>query len=177
MLGGLTHRTCAAPSSALFVIGLLWVNSGMGGEVPPSRADVDELLALNGTTDMAKELVPLVSGQFTAAMKQANPRLSQQAVLVINEVVYKYLSEPARTRQLVDDLAPIYIKTFSSSEIRQLVAFYRSPIGQKLTMSLPSITSESAAAGQRWAADIMPGLKSEIVERLKSEGLTGNQGQ
>jgi hypothetical protein len=53
--------------------------------------------------------------------------------------------------KLVDDtmekMVPIYAARFSTQEIKQLTAFYRTPLGNKLLTSLPQISAESLQAG------------------------------
>lgn len=54
------------------------------------------------------------------------------------------------TTQLLDLLVPIYATHLTQDEIEQLIRFYESPIGKRLTAVQPLITQESMAAGQTW---------------------------
>lgn len=54
------------------------------------------------------------------------------------------------TMQLLDLLVPIYATNLTRDEIEQLIRFYESPIGKRLTAVQPKITQESMAAGQTW---------------------------
>jgi hypothetical protein len=149
-----------------------WPVFAVAGEAPVAeRSDVTELLRLSGATDIAKELTPFIARQFMLALQQSNRGLSSRAILVINQVVNQYLSDQARADELTSELAPIYEKIFSPAEIKELIAFYGSPVGRKLAASLPEITAQSAQVGQAWATKIMPGLRSEVLGRLRSEGL------
>jgi hypothetical protein len=58
------------------------------------------------------------------------------------------------TTQLLDLLVPIYATHLTQDEIEQLIRFYESPIGKRLTAVQPLITQESMAAGQTWGAAI-----------------------
>jgi hypothetical protein len=138
---------------------------------PPLRIDVAELMQLSGAANIARELAPLISAQFVSSLRQSNPILPERTTAVVTEVVTGYLSDPARTKDLMDQLEQIYAQTFTATEVRQLIAFYKTPIGRKLTASLPEITSESAQIGQAWAAKMLPGLQEALMTRLRSEGL------
>lgn len=54
------------------------------------------------------------------------------------------------TAQLIDLLVPIYARHLTREEIEQLIRFYESPIGKRLTAVQPQISQESMLAGQTW---------------------------
>jgi hypothetical protein len=47
-------------------------------------------------------------------------------------------------------LVPIYATHLTRDEIEQLIRFYESPVGRRLTAVQPMISQESMAAGQTW---------------------------
>ncbi len=73
----------------------------------------------------------------------------------------------ARRGELADMIAAVYDHQFSTDEIRQLLAFYDTPLGQKLLRTLPSLMQESMKAGQEWGTRI--GI--EVATQLEAEGL------
>lgn len=54
------------------------------------------------------------------------------------------------TTQLLELLVPIYATHLTRDEIEQLIRFYESPIGKRLTAVQPLISQESMVAGQAW---------------------------
>ena len=137
----------------------------------PTDADVRTLLEVNGAVNLSSQIGPVVSQQIIAALRQANPGLSARVDAVVQEVVSSYLREQVVKGHLIDKFIPIYTKNFTQADIQQLIAFYRSPLGKKLVGSMPAITADSARIGQEWAASILPGLQTKLLERLKSEKL------
>lgn len=137
----------------------------------PRDAEVAELMKMMGTASIGKELAPIISSQFITTMRRSNPILPERASAVVTEVVTDYLNDPEHTKSLLDQLKDIYLKTFTPAEMQQLIAFYNTPVGRKLTASLPTITSESAQIGQAWAVQMLPGLREALTTRLRSEGL------
>ena len=95
------------------------------------------------------------------AQRAANPR--------IPGVFWDRFAALARARapQLEDVLAAVYDRHFTVDELRQLLAFYRSPIGRKMLDEQPGILRESFAAGQQWGQKI----GAEVGEQLAAEGV------
>jgi TonB family protein len=58
---------------------------------------------------------------------------------------------------------PIYAKTFSVEELKQIVAFQRSSVGHKLAVAQPEIISTTYQACLLMALDIVPAIDREIV--------------
>ncbi len=74
-------------------------------------------------------------------------------------------------KQITEDafiqmIMPIYDKHFSHQEINELIAFYKTPIGQKSTKELPLVMQESMTAGQ----ELGKRIGQNVVEKLKAEG-------
>lgn len=64
---------------------------------------------------------------------------------------------------------PIYKKYYSEDDVKQLIAFYKSPIGKKVTASTPQIMQESMEAGQKWGAAIGAKVYERITEQAKTQ--------
>ncbi len=52
---------------------------------------------------------------------------------------------------LLDSTINIYDKLFTHDDIKQLVAFYRTPLGQKMLVTVPKLMELSMRAGKNWA--------------------------
>ena len=59
----------------------------------------------------------------------------------------------------------IYDRHFTADDLRQLLAFYRTPIGRKLLAEQPAITQGAMAAGQQWGQR----LGFEIGQKMAAE--------
>ena len=64
---------------------------------------------------------------------------------------------------------PIYDKYFSEEELREMLAFYRTPLGRKSIEVMPSLMQEAGAAVEAAVRPLAVGLIQEIVaeERAK----------
>jgi hypothetical protein len=51
--------------------------------------------------------------------------------------------------EMIDGMVSVYMRTFSEPEIRELLTFYKSPVGQKTIAQLPKVMQEGAQIGQQ----------------------------
>jgi hypothetical protein len=132
--------------------GLVLIISLAAAQVQPTSHPVDpataalarRLLAATGAT----KLMLTTMESMIAAQRQANPQ--------IPAAFWNAFMAHARrdTTQLIDVLVPIYASHLTRSELEELLRFYTSPIGQRLTAVQPAILQESTLAGQNWGAAI-----------------------
>lgn len=108
---------------------------------------------------------------LVSSLRRSDPLFSDRGVGVVNAGVSDYLSDPIHSGQLSQQLVPIYEREFSPKEIQELIAFYKTPIGRKLAVSLATIDAKSAQEGQQWAVGMLPGLRDVLLRRLRSEQL------
>ncbi|MDG2223389.1 MAG: DUF2059 domain-containing protein [Rubripirellula sp.] len=80
---------------------------------------------------------------------------------VMKTFLRKYVSYDATK----DDLMKLYRDAFSEEEIRELTAFYRTPIGQKAISKLPALTAASAQMGMNRVQANMGELQQAIAKR------------
>jgi hypothetical protein len=96
-----------------------------------------------------------------AAQRQANPQIPAG-------FWDAFMAHARRdTTRLIDMLVPIYAAHLTRSEIEELLRFYLSPVGQRLTAVQPDILRESTLAGQQWG---------EVIGRAVGDSLAHAQG-
>lgn len=76
-----------------------------------------------------------------------------------------YLAE-VDPNDLIEMIIPIYERHFTHEELKQLIAFYESPIGKKLIKVQPQIMMDSMAAGEEWGKKLV----QRAMEKLREEG-------
>ena len=74
--------------------------------------------------------------------------------------------------ELVDLMVPIYDRHFSAEDVDGMLAFYRSPIGLRVTKALPEITAESQDVGKAWGQR----LGKRVVEKIRERLVHGDYG-
>ncbi|MRV74075.1 DUF2059 domain-containing protein [Duganella sp. FT92W] len=61
----------------------------------------------------------------------------------------KTLSDPKLLEELEAETTGIYARNFSDDEMRQITAFYRSPVGTKMLSTMPKLMQESMMVSQK----------------------------
>ena len=126
---------------------LLLAIPGIGGAQETPSADrteqvIHEILELTGSAALSRQM-----------MEQMLPSLKLAVPDVPDSFWNDFMAE-VDANELADRLVPVYVKHFTLEELEQLAAFYRSPLGKKLTSETPLLLKESMAIGQQWGAEI-----------------------
>lgn len=128
---------------------------------------IRELMQVNNALGSAETVAQAMLQHLTAALRQRDPKLPPAvAKIVEEETLATFRNNQAA---LVTQVSQIYERHFSVEELRDTVAFYRTPTGQKLARTMPVVAHESMQAGQRWAQQITPKLAERIKARAEKE--------
>ena len=101
-----------------------------------------EIVTVTGATALFNPLIPGVVGQAKNLFLQQDPGLGKD----LNEIAAELRADLApRFSELTDEMAKLYTTHFTEAELKQLLAFYRSPIGVKLITEQPKVGEESSA--------------------------------
>ena len=152
---------------------------------PAKRELVKELLELTGgakTTDailnsmldqnerdLPELLVQTVSTDFglTASEREAFRQQLNQSVARANKRFRELIKERLNFPQLIDDISySIYDKYFNEGELRDLVAFYKTPTGRKTVEVLPQLFADSMA---KTSEAIIPRIQEIMTEIMNEE--------
>jgi hypothetical protein len=84
----------------------------------------------------------------------------------LNEIADNLIKQySARAGELLNDAARIYASHFTEAELKQLLAFYQSPLGQKVINEEPKAADESMAFAGSWADK----LSEEVIGKMRAE--------
>ena len=137
--------------TALFILAFIPIATAQETDL---EKDTRQLLELTGAGDMGIQ-----------AMKQMITLYKQSYGGVPDEFWDEFMKEITAS-ELTDLIVPIYMKFYDHEDIKGLIEFYNTPLGQKTVSVLPQITSESMLVGQEWGAMI----GERITQRLKKKG-------
>jgi hypothetical protein len=132
---------------------------------------VQELLASTGAAANSNQFTAAFSQQLISVLRIANPSLSQTAVDIVNEEVEKIVADSFSNDALQKEIYPLYTKHFTLSELKDLVAFNRSPVGVKANAIMPQLMQESLAAAHLWSQEIGPVISTQVLKRFNEEGI------
>jgi hypothetical protein len=76
-----------------------------------------------------------------------------------------------RFDELVNDVARNYATYFTEQELKDVLAFYKSPAGKKLISEQPKVVDASMKFAQDWANKLSDQVIAQMREELKKRGL------
>ena len=136
------------------------------------RQDIRRLIESTGGSNVAKQFASASSRQMFQMLKTMRPDIPDRTLLVMDRELMGLFSEKMNGPDgLVEQVIPIYHKYLTHAEIRELIAFYETPIGRKTIAIMPQVVAESMQAGQRWGQALAPEIQRRVKDALAREGL------
>jgi len=88
----------------------------------------------------------------------------------LNEIAVQLTKEyEPRTSELVDESARIYASHFTEAELKQILAFYQTPVGRKMIVEEPKALDQSVANagvfGEKLSEEIINKFRDEMKKR------------
>jgi hypothetical protein len=177
--GASQNSVQAAPQGAASVQGNAVSPQANSSIDPVKEADIRSLMELVGARD-------LVQDGANAAIEQSREKLlatvpnNDKGQAFVNAFAASY-QKRFGVDQVTDQLVGIYDKHFTEDEIKGLLQFYGSPLGQKVAAEMPKIGRETQAAirvaNTKAAKDALAELKQQNPEIGQSARLGNGQGQ
>jgi hypothetical protein len=131
---------------------------------PASLAAAKEILVLKNATAMYANAVPGLVAQSRNALTQQNLNY-QKDLDEVAVVVAKNLT--GREKEIGDGMAQIYATEFTEQELKDLVVFYKTPLGAKLLANEPRAIQLSMTWMQQWAQAFSEKVNEEFRNEMK----------
>ncbi|MYM85121.1 DUF2059 domain-containing protein [Duganella sp. FT50W] len=77
------------------------------------------------------------------------------------------LSDPTIVDDILNQTVPIYARNFSADELRQITAFYRTPVGAKMLTKMPQLMGEGMQVGQQIVARRVGPMMQKLQQEQK----------
>jgi uncharacterized protein len=115
---------------------------------PAKEADIRHLMSvtqmdkvtLQTMQKMATTIKPLITASLPAGEYREK---------LVGLFLEKFEAK-AKAEDFIGLVVPLYDKYFTDDEIKGLIKFYETPLGQKAVSSLPQLVSEAQSIGQKW---------------------------
>jgi len=134
---------------------------------PAALASARELMELKGVKSLIEPVVVGVVEQTKGRILQTNPGLSKD----LDEVAVQLRTEyQARTAEMTNEVVRIYAGRFTEQELKEAVAFFKTPTGKKLMAEEPKILDETYARLQDWANRLQEEVTTRVRVELKKRG-------
>ncbi len=119
---------------------------------PAKVADIRKLFDVVGTRKLMTQIMSGMESGMKPMLRNSLPPGEYREKLV--DLFFEKFHSRVDTDHLLDLLVPIYDRHLSHEEIRGLLEFYSTPLGQKSIQALPQIMSESQDVGRQWGENL-----------------------
>jgi hypothetical protein len=154
---------------------------------PQANAAVKELLDAMDVrkmmtasfAEMEKALPQMMRAQLTSVInadpgadaekKKAALAKVEQVLPVASQAINRMFKDPALIDDMLVEIAPLYARNYTVAELKELTAFYRTPLGRKMLALSPRLSAESMAIGQRIVAPRLNGLMQEVMQSAQGK--------
>ena len=134
---------------------------------PAAIAAAKEILTMKNAAAMYANAVPNIVDQTKNALLQQNLNyqkdLNEVAVIVAQKLA-------GREKEIGDGMANVYANEFSEQELKDLVTFYKSPLGQKLLVTEPRAIQFSMSYMNGWAQNFSEVVNGEFRAEMRKRG-------
>lgn len=165
------RKFAAAAAFVLLAAGPAAAQQKAATQAAPSAAALGyakEILTLKNAPAMYQAAVPGMIERTKAQLIQSNLNYQKDLTEVSIELA-KQMN--GREKEIGDQMAKLYATDFTEQELKDLVTFYKTPLGQKLINQEPRVIQASLAAMNEWAQkfaeDVDKAFRAEMRKRGK----------
>jgi hypothetical protein len=134
---------------------------------PAALAAAKEILAMKNASQMYQNAVPNIVAQTKDSLLQANLNYQKD----LNEVaVIVAQSFAGREKEIGEGMAQVYASEFTEQELKDLVTFYKSPLGQKLLLNEPKAVQLSMSYMNQWAQSFAETVNAQFRAEMRKRG-------
>ena len=134
---------------------------------PDAMAAARELIVTLRAVDYFKAIMPALMQTLKPAIVQNRPQVERDFDALMPLVLE---SMNARLNEIYEQVAALYARNFTADELREVIAFYRGPTGQKFVQKLPAITQGSMALGRQFGQSISSEIRDRMMDELRKRG-------
>jgi uncharacterized protein len=134
---------------------------------PEALAMARSLISTMKLTDQYKALLPVILLSIKPAVVQGRPEIERDYDAMAAQIADAYAPYYS---SMVDSAASLYASNFTVDEMREIEAFYRLPVGQKLLQKSLPITQQSMQIGQDASRKAAEDLRIRLTDLLRQKG-------
>jgi hypothetical protein len=129
---------------------------------PQKEADIRQLLQIMGTERTMTQVMADMETNIRPLLTRSIPAGEYRERLI--ELFFEKFHSKIDVQELIGLAIPVYDKYLSDSDIKGLIAFYSTPLGQKVVNVLPNIMSESGEKGRQWGERVGRESMIEVLQ-------------
>ena len=161
--------------SILLTIAYLFTPTlGYCEELTPAKKEaMKELMQVSGEAQMAELNANYVARRLIKNLKNSKPNIDPKVIDIAKEECETVIHEEIVIKESYQPyFYHIYHKYFTFEEIKELIQFYKTPLGRRLVAIMPKMSDESIEASELWRQQILgPTFDQRVSSRFHKEGI------
>jgi len=127
--------------------------------------DIMLLIEVSGQKALSEQMISLITPQFLNALKASSPDLPADKL----SKLFTYLEAEMKKEvpSLLIALVPVYDEHYIHEEIKGLIEFYQSPLGQIFVKKQGPITAAGSKVGEKWGMRVAQEAMQGAMKLLK----------
>jgi hypothetical protein len=134
---------------------------------PESIAAAKELVATIKLGEQFTNLMPTIMTTLKPAIVQGRANVERDYDAMIPMLLQSFQS---RMEELSDAMVKVYASNFSADDLRALIDFYKTPVGQKFLQKTPLLAQQTMVVGQQFGRSVGSELRTRMIEELRKKG-------
>lgn len=143
---------------------------------PATKADIERYFDTIQMRDLMKNMMEAKSQQMRQVFRQMvqnvmqkHPDFPSDFEARMNKMCDNMVDTEVKDLppdELLDVMEPAYEKHLTKDEVESLIAFYSTPIGQKIRAEMPAITQEAMQASTAMMTKLAEHLEQEVEDQI-----------
>ncbi|WP_462378860.1 DUF2059 domain-containing protein [Pseudomonas sp. Marseille-QA0892] len=144
-------------------------SSGAWADAKSHEAEAERFLKLAQADKLTVPVYAQVQDMFAQRFEEAKAPASKKPTLERYQAqANTALDKAVGWNQIKPDMVKLYTTNFSEGELKELIAFYQSPLGKKVMQRLPALNAESAEIAQSRLEKAVPEVNG-LMEQMSKE--------
>lgn len=131
------------------------------------KALIKEMLAETDTKGIFGAFTQNTSEELRKTIKQVYPDVTPENLKLLELDIVGTFEDAINSDSFYEIFYPIYDKYYTVEELREILAFYKTPVGRKTNKVMPQIMQETLQASQIWVQGVIPEVQKRIAKRME----------
>jgi uncharacterized protein len=168
MPAALARRIASFAALLFFVAAPACAQTAAPSPAPDTLAAAKELVETMHLTRQYEAILPGILKALKPSIVQGRAEVDREFDTLVPIILDAFRS---RLDEMTDAVATVYASNFSTDELRAVIAFYKTPVGQKMLDKLPTVTQQTVIVGARFGRSVAEDLRKRMIEELRKKGV------
>jgi hypothetical protein len=136
-----------------------------------SRPDIEELLVVMRVQKLSENAMIQAKGMMAGVLKQSGvPMDASDKAKEMQDKTFGLIEQEMSWDKMKPEYIKVYAAVYTPADVKQLIAFYKSPVGQMLLDKQPLLIQQTMDMTRRRMTEIMPKLQQLLKEESGARG-------